>query len=105
MPFTHVSVQELTQMLATDEINIVDIRDQAAFSAGHIPQAEHLTNDNVAQYIASTDKQQALVVCCYHGNSSQDAADFLNQQGFEKTYSLDGGYQAWADFTCDKTLS
>ena len=30
-----------------------------------------------------------------HGNSSQPAAQFLYEKGFEQVYSLDGGFEAW----------
>jgi thiosulfate sulfurtransferase len=28
--------------------------------------------------------------------SSQGAANYLNEQGFDAVYSLDGGYSAWS---------
>jgi len=37
-----------------------------------------------------------VVVVCYHGMSSQSAASYLNEQGFDDIYSLDGGYSAWS---------
>jgi thiosulfate sulfurtransferase len=35
------------------------------------------------------------VVCCYHGISSQQAAQFLVSQDFTDVYSLDGGFTQW----------
>ncbi len=32
---------------------------------------------------------------CYHGISSQGAAQYLVNQGFEEVYSVDGGFEAW----------
>ncbi|MCV6069119.1 sulfurtransferase, partial [Escherichia coli] len=31
----------------------------------------------------------------YHGISSQGAAQYLVNQGFEQVYSVDGGFEAW----------
>ena len=70
----------------------VDIRDPASFAAGHLRQAAHLTQQNVDQFLATTDREQPLVIYCYHGNSSQNAADWLSEQGFSEVVSLDGGY-------------
>ena len=42
-----------------------------------------------------TDRQQALVVYCYHGHSSQGASDYLAEQGFSSVVSLDGGFEHW----------
>ncbi|MBL2893588.1 thiosulfate sulfurtransferase GlpE, partial [Klebsiella pneumoniae] len=41
------------------------------------------------------DFDTAVMVMCYHGNSSKGAAQYLLQQGFDKVYSVDGGFDAW----------
>ena len=97
MPFSHLNVTQLDEWLSEKKtITIIDIRDQQSFLNGSIEQAEHIHNGNVEEFIARGHKSSPLVVCCYHGNSSQGAADYFNQQGFEDCYSLDGGYEAWA---------
>ncbi|MED5239408.1 MAG: thiosulfate sulfurtransferase GlpE [Pseudomonadota bacterium] len=72
----------------------VDIRDPHSFAAGHLRGAVHLSNANVDQFLVDSDKARPLVVYCYHGNSSQGAADFLTEQGFQAV-SLDGGYEVF----------
>ncbi|RUO35886.1 thiosulfate sulfurtransferase GlpE [Aliidiomarina sanyensis] len=76
---------------------IADIRDPSAFAAGHIPGAERLTNENLADFIARHDPQTPVIVVCYHGISSQNAGQYLAQQGFAQVYSLDGGMVGWAN--------
>ena len=93
--FEHISVQQLVELKSKQTVNIVDIRDGQSFAAGHIVGATLLTNENVPQFIASTDKETPLVVCCYHGNSSQGAAQYLSEQEFKHVYSLDGGFDVW----------
>jgi thiosulfate sulfurtransferase len=39
--------------------------------------------------------EQPILVMCYHGISSQGAAQYLVNQGFEEVYSVDGGFEAW----------
>jgi thiosulfate sulfurtransferase len=93
--FEHISTQQLADLKNKQAVNIVDIRDGQSFAAGHIPHATLLNNDNVAQFVASADKNTPLVVCCYHGNSSQGAAQYLSEQEFKQVYSLDGGFEVW----------
>ncbi|WOT05292.1 thiosulfate sulfurtransferase GlpE [Shewanella youngdeokensis] len=94
--FQHLSVNQLLHMQgSTAELQIVDIRDAASFAAGHIDTAFNLNNENISHYIAEADMDQPIIVVCYHGISSQSAATFLNEQGFDDVYSLDGGYSAW----------
>lgn len=93
--FQHLSVTELAAQLANDELVIADIRDPASFAAGHIKGAVLLSNDNLVDFIAQTDIDAPVVVCCYHGRSSQQAAQFLISQDFTDVYSLDGGFEVW----------
>lgn len=74
---------------------VVDIRDAQSFFNLHITDALNLSNDNLHDFIAEADLDRPLIVCCYHGISSQSAAGFLAQQGFEEVYSLDGGFEGW----------
>ncbi|GGI77152.1 thiosulfate sulfurtransferase GlpE [Shewanella hanedai] len=96
--FQHFSVNQLIQLAETNpDIQIVDIRDTASFESANIKGSVNLTNDNLANFIAEADMDQPLIVVCYHGISSQNAAEYLIEQGFDDVYSLDGGYQAWRE--------
>jgi len=75
--------------------HVVDIRDEGSFGELHINQAFNLNNQNMPDYLAQADFDAPLIVCCYHGISSQSAAAYLVHQGFEQVYSLDGGFEAW----------
>lgn len=99
MNFKRISINEARAMLAaqSDEqpVQIVDIRDDESYEAGHIPAAVHLHNANIQEFIQSADLDAPLLVYCYHGHMSQSAAAWLAEQGFEDAYSLDGGYADW----------
>ena len=93
--FTHLSTSELNDDLASKRYVIVDIRDENSYKQNHIPGAFHLTNESMAEFLRQTDIDAPTVVCCYHGNSSQQAAQFLISQDFTDVYSLDGGFSQW----------
>ncbi len=97
MAFEHLSCEQLKLWLTEEAkpLQLVDIRDKASYLAGHIDGAQHVDNETVHTFIEQADPAKPLVVCCYHGNSSQGAADFFNQSGFKECYSLDGGYETW----------
>ena len=95
--FNEISAQKVQEMQDEGAVNVVDIRDPSSFAAGHIPNAISLNDGNVKEYIESTDKEKPLVVCCYHGNSSRGAAEYLSQNGFKEVYSMTGGFDAWLD--------
>ena len=95
--FKEIAAQKVQEMQEEDAVNVVDIRDPGSYSAGHIPNAVSLNDSNVKEYIETADKEKPLVVCCYHGNSSRGAAEYLSQQGFKEVYSMTGGFDAWPD--------
>ncbi|MBT3594829.1 MAG: thiosulfate sulfurtransferase GlpE [Verrucomicrobia bacterium] len=95
--FKEISAQKAQEMVEEDSANVVDIRDPGSYAAGHIPNAVSLNDGNVKEYIESADKEKPLIVCCYHGNSSRGAAEYLSQNGFKEVYSMTGGFEAWPD--------
>lgn len=93
--FEHISPEETKDKLAKGEIKVVDIRDDQSFELGRIPDSFHLSNGSLTQFMNENEFDTPIVVCCYHGISSQQAAQFLIHQGFDQVYSLDGGFEAW----------
>ncbi|GAB2678674.1 thiosulfate sulfurtransferase GlpE [Aliiglaciecola sp. 3_MG-2023] len=93
--FEHISVEQTQGLLADKKARLVDIRDEQSFAAGHVEGAVHLTNGSLQQFMSETEFETPVIVCCYHGISSQQAAQFLIHQGFEQVYSMDGGFEAW----------
>ncbi|MAY40054.1 MULTISPECIES: thiosulfate sulfurtransferase GlpE [Spongiibacter] len=94
MNFKRISIDEAQQLL-TEGAQLADIRDEQSYQLGHIEGASHLRNDNLQAFIEAADPDQALIIYCYHGNSSQSAAQFFVEKDFTEVYSMDGGFEAW----------
>ena len=90
-----IDVQKVKEMGDDGSATIVDIRDPQSFQSGHIPNAIHLSDDTVKEFISNTDKEKPLVVYCYHGISSQGAAVYFSEQGFKEVSSMIGGFEGW----------
>ena len=89
--FTRISTTEAARLVAEENAQLVDIRDEQSFTAGHINSAQHIGNHNIQDFINNGDCERPLVVYCYHGNSSQSAAAYFAEQGF--TQSLQYGWR------------
>jgi rhodanese-related sulfurtransferase len=76
---------------------LVDVRSQAEFDSGHILDARHVPQDEVAKAADTLKrfKEKVVVVCCESGMRSGAAARVLQAQGFTKVVNLRGGLQAW----------
>ena len=93
--FAHISAHDAHQKLAAGEPRHVDIRVPESFEAAHAVGAFHLTNGTLVRFMDEVDFDPPVSVICYHGNSSQSAAQYLLQQGYDEVTSLDGGFEAW----------
>jgi len=97
MSFQQLSVDALKTLMSQGaDLTVFDTRDPTSFAGGHIDQALSLNNDTMQQLLDDTPMSNTIVVCCYHGVSSQPIADWLVDLGYDKVYSLTGGYSAWA---------
>ncbi|WNC71941.1 thiosulfate sulfurtransferase GlpE [Thalassotalea psychrophila] len=95
--FKHINVADVANGLATKEHIVVDIRDANSYAISHISGAIHLSNEGLSDFLREADFDAPTVVCCYHGISSQQAAQFLISQDFTDVYSLDGGFELWSN--------
>ncbi|MFH0255532.1 thiosulfate sulfurtransferase GlpE [Vibrio rumoiensis] len=93
--FQHIDVEQAQQMIINQSAVLLDIRDPQSFAVAHAEHAKHLTNDTIVALMEELEFDQPLLVMCYHGISSQGAAQYLVNQGFEEVYSVDGGFEAW----------
>jgi len=93
--FKHIDVDGAQGLLQQEDARMVDIRDPQSFAVSHAINAFHLTNDTIVAFMEEVEFEQPVLVMCYHGISSQGAAQYLVNQGFEQVYSVDGGFEAW----------
>jgi rhodanese-related sulfurtransferase len=76
---------------------LVDVRSKAEFDGGHIIDARHVPQEELAQAGESLKrfKDKVLITCCESGMRSGAATRVLQAQGFTKVVNLRGGLQAW----------
>ncbi|MEH6470548.1 MAG: thiosulfate sulfurtransferase GlpE [Halopseudomonas sp.] len=92
--FKQIDINQAQQLLDKGAA-LADIRDQDSYLNRHISGAVHLDNQNLQQFIDEADLDAPVLIYCYHGMSSQSAAQFLIERGFDEVYSLAGGFEAW----------
>jgi thiosulfate sulfurtransferase len=95
MAFKRISIDEAKMLIDSGGVTIADVRDSGAHESGHIENSVHLQQETVQTFLAAAEKDKPLIIYCYHGYSSQGAAGYFVEQGYEEVYSIDGGYEAW----------
>ena len=92
-----VDIHKAKELIDHSHIKIVDIRDDESYREAHITDAQLINNSNLNQFLKDTDKNIPLLCYCYHGISSQSAAQYFKDRGFQTVYSMDGGFEAWKE--------
>jgi rhodanese-related sulfurtransferase len=98
VPF--MSLGELHGRLGvSNDLVVLDLRERAAFEAGHIPGALHLPRGQLELLVdkALPDPTQPIVTVCEYGKISILGAATLRELGFRRASALDGGMNAWRD--------
>ncbi|HEX2051088.1 MAG TPA: rhodanese-like domain-containing protein [Actinomycetota bacterium] len=79
---------------ALDRVELVDVREQWEWDAGHIEGARHVPLGELPARLDELPPGRPVVVVCRSGARSADATEFLRAQGFD-AHNLDGGVQLW----------
>lgn len=76
---------------------IVDVRSEAEFVQGHLPQAVWVPPGQLAEYLAGFSPEDCFVMVCRSGRRSAAVAAQLRGQGFARVFHLHGGLRGWGD--------
>ena len=90
-----IEVEKVKEAMEHNSAIIVDIRDSISFNTSRIPNAVHLSDDTVQGFVSNANKEEPVIIYCYHGISSQGAAAYFSKQGFKKVLSMTGGFEKW----------
>jgi sulfur-carrier protein adenylyltransferase/sulfurtransferase len=74
---------------------LLDVRQPGEYEELHIPGAKLVPLPELMESRQGLDSRKPTIVYCAAGGRSRVAAQLLAGQGFEQTYSLDGGLYAW----------
>lgn len=96
------SYQQITQeaakeMMDTQEVVILDVREQHEYDSGHIPGAVLLPVGTITEDTAAAvidDPDTVVLVYCRSGNRSKTAAQALVDLGYTNIYEF-GGIIDW----------
>jgi len=93
----NVSVNESTLLINRQDAVVVDVRETAEWSSGHIPHARHIALGHLAKHLSEIEKfkEKPVIVVCASGNRSGSACKVLQKAGFQKVFNLAGGMHAW----------
>ncbi|MCE3295731.1 MAG: uncharacterized protein K0R65_1445 [Crocinitomicaceae bacterium] len=85
--------------IAKKDIQLVDVRTNKEFEAGHIGDAQNINYfaAGFKEQINKLDKEKPVYVYCQGGGRSGAAAKMLVEMGFKEVFDLEGGYDDWKE--------
>lgn len=90
--------EELTKKLLdyhTDQAILIDVREQAEYAFGHIPQAISIPLGEIDNRKDELDKDKTIYVICRTGTRSGMVAQKLTDSGFENVVNVKPGMSEW----------
>lgn len=92
-----ISQEEAKRMMDTQDVIILDVREQNEFDAGHIPGALLLPVGVISVETAAAvipELDSVVLVYCRSGNRSKTASSTLAELGYTNIYEF-GGINTW----------
>ena len=91
-----LSAEEAYEMMASQEVVVVDVRTREEYDGGHIENAVLVPNESIGSEMpeALPDKEATLLIYCRSGRRSKQAAEKLLKLGYQNVYDF-GGVIDW----------
>jgi len=92
---TQITAEELRSQLQARDVQVLDVRRQPEWDAGHIENATWWPLDNFRVSPPEIDREAPLAVHCKSGYRSIIASSLLERAGFHHVLNVVGGLDAW----------
>ena len=95
--YQQITQEEAKEMMDTQEVIILDVREQDEYDSGHIPGAVLLPVGSIDEDTAAEvipEKDSTVLVYCRSGNRSKTASSALAELGYTNIYEF-GGINTW----------
>ena len=95
--YQQISQEEAKEMMDTQDVIILDVREQDEYDSGHIPGAVLLPVGTIDETTAAEvipEKDSTVLVYCRSGNRSKTASSALADLGYTNIYEF-GGINTW----------
>ena len=97
MTYEQITQDEAKTLMAeTENYIILDVRTEAEYAEGHIPDAICVPNETIGDKMPQElpDKEQLILVYCRSGNRSKQASEKLAKLGYTNIKEF-GGINTW----------
>ncbi len=92
-----ITTDELKEIvLSSEPVNIVDVREDEEVAMGMIPNAEHISMNDIPDHVDDFKKDTTYYIVCAGGVRSAKVVAFLNDHGIDAV-NVEDGMRAWGE--------
>ncbi|MBW3114464.1 rhodanese-like domain-containing protein [Bacillus sp. MCCB 382] len=90
-----LTAKQVEELLNENQsLNILDVREDDEVASGMIPTAKHIPLGQVESRMGELEKSKEYIMVCRSGGRSGQAAQSLENQGFD-VINMTGGMMSW----------
>jgi phage shock protein E len=90
-----VDVHTVAAVKDSEDVYLLDVREQWEYDEAHIPGVTLLPLGEVAGRLDEIPRDKEVIVTCRSGNRSGQVTDYLRQNGFDNVHNMTGGILDW----------
>ncbi|WP_019121270.1 MBL fold metallo-hydrolase [Brevibacillus massiliensis] len=93
--YDEVAPAEIAGRVRTNDVHVIDVRNESEWHEGRIPQARHIMLGTLPDRIAEIPTDKPILLHCRSGARSAIAASILQANGISRVLNLTGGFLEW----------
>lgn len=93
--YENITPLEAKPLIESEQVHVLDVRNQTEYDAGHIENAQHIMVGTLAKRLDELQTTKKIIVQCQGGARSAIAVSVLKANGIHDVVNLTGGYMAW----------
>ncbi len=90
-----IDIEEFKNYIGKDDVQLLDVRGENEYKAGHIEGAEHLFLGTLQEQLDRVDREKQVVIHCQAGDRSTIAYSILKRNGIDRVKNYAGGMKEW----------
>ncbi|NGM61161.1 MBL fold metallo-hydrolase [Sphingobacterium sp. SGG-5] len=95
-----IGIEEFKTYIGDEAVQIVDVRSENEYKAGHIEGADHVFVGTLQDNLDKISKDKLVIIHCQSGDRSTIAYSILRKHGFDKVKNYAGGMRKWRAQLC-----
>ncbi len=94
-PFARITVEEGKEMMSSNDVAVIDVREPHEYNAGHVPDAKLIPVATVFARKDELPREKDVIFVCGVGQRSALACEMAAAAGLSRLFNLEGGTEAW----------